>query len=270
MEPAMVLALLWVFFGVLHIGLTTAAVRGWLVSRLGELWFRLLYSIIALATFSFVIVYYAQHRHEGVPGLALGSVGAVRPILIAVIVLSIAMMVGSFATYSDSPYAMLGEGGFPPPRGLERVSRHPFFAGLVMFSIAHALLATHLVGTAFTAGIGAVALIGMAHQDRKLKARYGAAFDQYLETTSAVPFAAILVGRQRLQWREVSGFYLGAGIALAITLRAVHSSLFAHDGAPFVVGTIASLALIFVQGLAHKKAQTREQVDWPLAGERRA
>jgi uncharacterized membrane protein len=260
MEPAIVVALLWALFGAFHIGLATGSVRGRLVSRLGELGFSLLFSAFALTTASFVVVYYSQHRYEGAAGLALGTIPALRPVLVAVIVLSVAMMSGTFATYSRSPYAVLGDGEFPPPRGLERITRHPFFSGLVIFSLAHVLLATHLVGAAFVAGFGVIALVGMVHQDRKLKDRYGPAFVRYLASTSAVPFAAIIAGRQQMNWRELPAFQLAAGIMIAIALRAVHDSIFAHGGAPFLAVTVASVVLIMVQSLARRRARSKEGV----------
>ena len=260
MEPAIVVALLWTLFGVFHIGLATLRIRGCLVSRLGEVRFSLAYSAVALATVSVVIVYYSQHRSDnGAAGLALAAIPAVRSLLIALIVASVMMMVAAFATYNHSPYAILGKSKFPEPRGLERVTRHPFFVGFVIFSIAHMLLATRLIGAAFVAGFGVIALVGMVHQDRKLAARYGEAFLRHLEATSAVPFAAIIAGRQRMVWSELPVRHFAVAIALAIGLRAIHGSIFAREGGPFIAGTVVTLGVIGLQPLMRMKRRDEKQ-----------
>jgi uncharacterized membrane protein len=259
MEPAIVVALLWTLFGVIHIGLATLRIRGWLVSRLGEVGFTVAYSAVAIATASIVIVYYSHHRYDGDAGLALGAIPVMRPVLIALIVVSVMMMLAAFATYDRSPYAILGKGKFPEPRGLERITRHPFFVGLVIFAIAHVLLATRLVGAAFAAGFGVIALVGMMHQDQKLTARYGAAFVRHLEVTSALPFAAIVAGRQRMVGRELPVRHIVAAIVLAIILRAIHGSIFAHSGWPFVAFTVATLGLIGVQPIVRARQRRNER-----------
>ena len=258
MKPALVVAALWMLFGATHIGFTTARIRAWMVSRLGELGFTLAYSALALTTFALVIVYYSRHQYEGVGGLALGALPFLRPILIALIVASIGLMLGTFANYPRSPYAIMGHGKFRSPHGLQRITRHPFFCGLSIFAIAHTLLATHLVGTALAAGFAVVSMVGMMHQDRKLEVRYGAPFAHYLECTSIVPFAAIIAGRQAMNWRELPAVHLVAAIIIAVALRAIHSSIFAHDGWPFLGVLTASLLLILLQALAHQNGRQRE------------
>src|SRR5207249_624675 len=75
-------------------------------------------------------------------------------------------------------------------------------------------------------------------------ARAGKPYADYLAATSAMPFAAILAGRQRFVWRE---FPLGAfatGLAVAVALRAVHGSIFANGGV-WVIATVIGGAGIF-------------------------
>src|SRR5262249_60253032 len=95
------------------------------------------------------------------------------------------------------PYALANDAA-REPRGLERITRHPFLVGVALTAGAHALLAPHLIGTVFSAGLLALALGGAWHQDRKLLARRGHPFAAFLAATPLVPFAAIVSGRQRL------------------------------------------------------------------------
>jgi uncharacterized membrane protein len=248
MEPAITIGLLWLSFGLTHIGLATTTIRGRLVRRLGERRFVFLFSGVAAVAFTALVMSYSALRLDGAAGPALGRIAALRPILISFIVLGVVLMAGTFATYDRSPYAAIGR-SFPGPRGLERITRHPFFAGLTIFSLAHALLATRLVGCVFLVGYAVVSVLGAWHQDRKLAARLGAPFVEYLSSTSAVPFAAILAGRQRLVWSELPVSVITAGLAIALALRAIHGSLFAYGGIGFVGVVLASVVAILVATL---------------------
>src|SRR2546426_132095 len=88
-----------------------------------------------------------------------------------------------------------------------------------LFSLARVLLATRLVGAVFQAGIATVMMVGAWHQDRKLLVLRGRPYEAYLAATSAVPFVAILAGRQRLVWRELPYGALAACAAIAVSLR---------------------------------------------------
>src|SRR5207245_10926475 len=126
-------------------------------------------------------------RFDGLPGPALGRIAGVREALITLVVAGVVLMTATFAGYDETPYNGLEERRFPPPRGLERITRHPFFAGLVVFALAHALLATRLVGSVFQLGYAVVAAVGCWHQDRKRAARFGAPLAASLRATSAGP-----------------------------------------------------------------------------------
>jgi len=236
MEPALAVALLWLVFGGLHVGLATRRVRAALVARLGEVGFTAFFSVVATAFFTLLVRYYAGHRLEGSAGLALGHVTALRWALMAVIVFGVVLAMASLVTYPVSPMALF-TATVRPPRGLERVTRHPFFMGFALAALAHVPLATRLVGAVLQAGLAALAIVGAWHQDRKLAALRGRPYDDYVAQTSAVPFGAILAGRQRLVWRELPYAALALCLAAAVWLRAVHGAIFDHGGA-WVVGVV--------------------------------
>jgi uncharacterized membrane protein len=247
MEPWLGMTLCWGLFAVTHIGLTTLPVRGPLVRRLGERRFGILFSLIASCSYALAIAYYAQHRFEGAAGLGLGHVAALRWALSGLICVGVMLMAATFAGYAHSPYAVLGDGVVRSARGIERVTRHPFFVGLSLVALAHCLLATRLIGTVFAAGLVAVSLVGAWHQDRKHLARRGQPFADYLSATSMLPFGAIVSGRQRLESGEIPWNALLAGAALAAGLRWLHASLFAYGGAIVIAATIGGAAIIAVQ-----------------------
>jgi uncharacterized membrane protein len=246
MEPAVVVGALWIVFGGLHVGLATRRVRAVLVHRLGEWGFLGLFSLVASASFSLLVHVFAIHRLDGSPGLALGQTGPLRAVLIVAVIAGVVLAVGSLGTYPASAYAM-GAQRAHAPHGLERVTRHPFFAGTATVALAHALLATRLTGTVFFGGLTLLAVAGAWHQDRKLLARRGEPFARFLAATSVVPFAAIPAGRQQLVLRELPWAALTAGLPIAFGLRAVHEQIFARGGLWVIVSVVGGAAVLMLQ-----------------------
>ena len=261
MDPALTVGLLWLLFGVLHVGLATRRPRAALVARLGERGFTTLFSLIAAVMFVVVVRFYANHRLEGAPGLALGDVVALRWPLMAMIGFGIALALASLvSSYAASPMAILTH-TVRPPHGLERITRHPFFMGFALASLAHVLLATRLVGAVFQAGIATVMIVGAWHQDRKLLVLRGRPYEAYLAATSAVPFVAILAGRQRLVWRELPYGALAACAAIAVSLRVVHGAIFDHGGAWVIVATLGGAAGAGLASAWHARRRRRRLPD---------
>ncbi len=231
MTPAFVVAILWGLFAGTHIGL--AAIRERLVARIGELGFVALFYAVAAATFAALVTYYAGHRFDGAAGLALGRVLALRWLLMVLAVLGIVLSAVALSVYTRLPSALFSH-RVHRVRGIERVTRHPFFAGMALLAVAHALLAPHFVGTVFFTGLLLLATLGAWHQDRKLLRARGRAYAEYLTTTSAVPFVAIVARRQVLAWRELPMRALAGGLVLALAAARWHDALFARGGWPMV------------------------------------
>jgi uncharacterized membrane protein len=246
MAPALEMALLWLLFAGTHVGLGIRPVRTPLVARLGEFGFSLVFSAVAAATFTALVTFYASHRFEGAPGPDLGSVPVLRWMLIGAVVVGVVLAVAGVHVFPSSPMALFRDRSAPAPRGLERITRHPFFAGAALLGIAHALLATRLVGTVAFSGLALLAGAGSWHQDRKLAKQRGPAYVDYCAATSAVPFAAILGGRQRLALRELPLGALAAGLAAAFLLRARHATLLSNGGAWVIGATVGGAAVLTI------------------------
>jgi uncharacterized membrane protein len=243
MTAAASVALLWLLFGGSHIAL--AAARPRLIGRLGSVGFVALFYAVAALTFTALVRYYAMHRFDGPAGLALGQWSMVRWSLMGVALSGLALMAPSLMTYPRSPTALFDQ-PIGAVRGLERVTRHPFFAGTALFAAAHTLLASRLIGAVFFGAWTLFTIVGAWHQDRKLRARRGRAYQDYCAATSAIPFAAIVSGRQRLVWGELPWSALTVGLVLAGAVRLAHDYVLAANGLVFAAvvaigGAIAGL-----------------------------
>ena len=101
--------------------------------------------------------------------------------------------------------------------GIIRVSRHPQAVGQILWCATHLLW----IGTSFTAwacfGLIAHHLFAVWNGDRRLRNRFGDAFEALKASTSVIPFQAVLDGRQHLVLAEfLRPSQLGIAIAVGI------------------------------------------------------
>lgn len=255
MDPALPMACLVLLFVGTHIGLASRSVRASLVGRLGEGGFVALFSLVAAASFSLLVHYFANHRLEGVTGPALGDVSVLAArALEVVIVIGFVLIGASQASYSGSATEVLAK-RVRPPRGIERVSRHPFFFGLGLVALAHLLLTARLVGAVFWGGIALLTFVGARHQDAKLLKRRGEAYAEYLASTSFVPFVAVLAGRQQIVWREIPWLAAGLGLVLAGVLHLVHDHIFDFGGALVITVIVGGAAVALLQAVRRARRE---------------
>jgi uncharacterized membrane protein len=225
MSAAMTIAVLWGAFAGSHLLLSGSALRPRLVGRLGLQPFLGLYSLVALATFAALAWVFATHKHAG-PLLwtMLGPPALVRPLNYVLMCVAFALLICSVLPGSGAPSAMQAS-GHAQARGLIRITRHPMLASFALFGIAHLLVNGHLGDVLFFGGFPLFAWAGAAHQDGR-KVHEVPGYDELLRTTSFVPFAAILAGRQRFVARELPWAGLAAGVVVAIVLRQYHGQIF--------------------------------------------
>lgn len=258
MEPSISVVLLWLVFGGAHIGLATKTPRRVLVNRFGEWGFIGVFSAVAMATFALLIHYFALHRFDGAAGPGLAAIPILRWVLVGLAAFGAGVMALSLFDYPVSAYALTARRAEYAPRAIERITRHGFFAGLGLLAAAHALLATHLVGTSFFLCLLLFTWLGSVHQDAKLLAERGDVHRRYMEATSTLPFAAILAGRQQLDLRGLPVPALIAAILLPWLLRTVHDSIFDAGGAYVVAVTGIGAGIASLQAWrAQRKAAAR-------------
>src|SRR5438094_9097704 len=139
-NPVIGMAATWMLFVVSHLAPAMSGLRDFVTRRFGRIAFIVGYSVIAQALFALVPIYYATHRFEGPAGPSLGSIAVARVVLVVFVVAGVVLMVAALSPRQYfSSNAIPGASSVRPPFGLERISRHPFFAGLVLWSTAHAL-----------------------------------------------------------------------------------------------------------------------------------
>jgi uncharacterized membrane protein len=201
-------------FAIAHSG--GAALRPWAEKYIGPRLYRIVFALISLPLAVIVIIYFFNHRYDG---LQLWQVQGVPGVKAIVWVLSAI----SFLFLYPATFNLLEIAAIQKPQvhlyetGIIRITRHPQMVGQIIWCLAHTLW----LGTSFTlvTSIGLVLhhLFGVWHGDRRLSYRYGEAFEIVKQRTSIIPFVAIIDGRQSLNWREfIRPAYLGVGIFVAL------------------------------------------------------
>jgi uncharacterized membrane protein len=186
-------------FALAHSGL--AALRPWGEGKIGARFYRVLFALVSLPLATLLIVYFFNHRYDGAQ---LWMVQGLPGVKVTVWLLSAI----SFLFLYPATFNLLEIAAIQKPQvhlyetGIIRISRHPQLVGQVIWCVAHTLW----LGTTFTllTSLGLIAhhVFGVWHGDRRLKARYGDAFEKVKDRTSVIPFLAIFQGRQILQLEE--------------------------------------------------------------------
>ncbi|XP_024389087.1 15-cis-zeta-carotene isomerase, chloroplastic [Physcomitrium patens] len=205
-------------FALVHSGLAGLRASG--EKLVGERAYRVFFAGISLPLAVSAVVYFINHRYDGVQ---LWQVRTIPGVHEAVWALSFI----SFFFLYPSTFNLLEVAAVDKPKvhmwetGIMRITRHPQMVGQFIWCLAHTLW----IGSSFTLttsfGLLAHHLFGVWHGDRRLSAKYGEAFERVKERTSIIPFAAILDGRQKLPedyYKEflrvpyyvIVGFTLGA------------------------------------------------------------
>jgi len=209
MTTALTLTALLLF--VSHAVPSWPGVRPALIARLGRPGFITLHSLGSLLTLGLFIHAYRE-AGGGMPVFLPASWSA--PLAVALMPLAFLLIVARVTT-------KFGEAEAPnPPAGIYRITRFPGSTGLLLWALLHLQATGDGRRVVLFVTMAAIALFAIVKNDWVL--RRSDAGQAFRNETSALPFAAILTGRQHLVWAEI-----GWGRALA-ALAAYAAVILAH------------------------------------------
>ncbi|NQE37003.1 NnrU family protein [Microcoleus asticus] len=199
LDSHLVILGLLLVFAIAHSGLAALRPKG--EKLIGPRLYRVLFALVSLPLAVILVVYFFNHRYDGLQLWQVQGVPGVKP---AVWILSAI----SFLFLYPATFNLLEIAAVQKPQvhlyetGIIRITRHPQMVGQVIWCVAHTLW----IGTSFTlvTSIGLVLhhLFGVWHGDRRLQARFGESFETIKSRTSIIPFLAILQKRQTLDLLE--------------------------------------------------------------------
>ncbi|KAF7151957.1 hypothetical protein RHSIM_Rhsim02G0071700 [Rhododendron simsii] len=187
--------MLTLIFAAVHSGLASFRDKG--EKLIGERAFRVLFAGTSLPLAVSTVVYFINHRYDGVQLWQLQSVPGLHEVM------WLANFISFFFLY-PSTFNLLEVAAVDKPKmhlwetGIMRITRHPQMVGQVIWCLAHTIWIGNSVALAASIGLIGHHLFGVWNGDRRLAIRYGDAFETVKSRTSVFPFAAILDGRQKL------------------------------------------------------------------------
>ena len=220
MTPVVVVICLWLVFAFSHVALSSNPVRPRAVRLFGERLFQGLYSLVAFAVFVPLVLVYAGNKHAGPmlwfiePNVVLDVVTRVGN--------TIAVMLVVAGIFRPSP---TGVTGTPTrrPRGVQRITRHPLFMGIVLWALMHLLVNGYASDVAFFGGFVIFGLLGSWHQDRRQKALPDGSYAAFCEKSPFLPFTR---GGVFKGLKEIGVVPIVVGLLAAGLLRYFHAGLF--------------------------------------------
>ena len=233
-HSSIVMLILLVLFAVIHSG--GASLRQRAEARIGARAWRLLFAAASIPSAVVVIGWFLAHRYDGIRLWNLQGVPGMVPLVWIGTAISFLFLYPATYNLLEIP-AVLKPQVRLYATGIIRISRHPQAIGQILWCLTHALWigSSFMLVTCF--GLVAHHLFAVWHGDRRLKERFGEAFDDLKATTSVLPFKAVIDGRQQLDWRE---FLRPAQVGIAI---AVGVFWWAHRFIPTAAGMGRTSAL---------------------------
>jgi len=211
------------FFVGTHIGIGTTPLRTEVIDRIGEGWYRLLFSLVSIVAIVWLVMAY-----RAAPMVPLWYGGAFFNVL-AIIVMPAACLFLVTALIQPNPTA-IGQQPDPdapePARGMLRVTRHPMMWGIGLWAVTHLLANPDLGSVLFFGAFAVLAFGGAAALDHRLTRQNRPGWGILVQRTSFVPFAAIIEGRQHFVWAEIGWSRVALALGLYMLLLVAHPWLF--------------------------------------------
>ncbi|MBM2806904.1 MAG: uncharacterized protein HW419_4797 [Deltaproteobacteria bacterium] len=218
-----------IFFVGIHLLLAGTELRWQITAKIGEEAFQSIFALLSLGGIIWLCRAYGQAEY-----LELwGQVQSMR--WLALLVMLPAFFLAGLAFTSPNPTAVRGGAWLKesdPAKGIERITRHPFLWGVVLWSVTHLIYNGDLGSLVFFSSFLVLALRGPFSIDRKRKRAHGADWERFAAVTSNVPFVAIVQGRNKLSFREIGWWRIVVIAVLYAGFLHLHKSLFGVSPLP--------------------------------------
>ncbi len=187
-----------------------------LISKLGERGFAGLYSLVAIATFVWMVkVYPAASAEAPQPLWDAGRSGWV--VATVLMWLGSVLFVGSLRRNPAFPRPGKTMTKIDDPNGVYAITRHPMMWGFTLWALVHAIVNPTLASLVLSAAIAILALIGARFQDAKKETLLGPLWGDWVSKTSFIPYGRGL--------KSADGFALVTGTIVWLAASWAHQAL---------------------------------------------
>jgi uncharacterized membrane protein len=208
-----------------HVLVSSTRLRGNLREQLGERGYLILYSLVALATFAWFVVAYAQ-----APTVVLwGFQRWMAFVPICVMPIATVFLIAGYTVPNPTAVGMeRAAAADDPAPGILRITRHPIQWAIGLWAASHLVPNGDIASVIFFGSLLLLALGGTLLIDRKKRLALGSNWARLAQVTSNVPFVAILAGRTKLRLYEIGALRIVAGLLLYAVLFLAHRFITGH------------------------------------------
>lgn len=228
------LALAAIVLVVSHFGISSTALRDRLIAGIGLGPYRGIYSLIAAAAITWLVM--AYNRAPADPVLWwLGDIGA----YVSIVFVPIALLLAVAGVSGRNPTSVGRERELEdddPAIGVLRITRNPLMWGIGIWALTHVLATGELRAVILFGALAVLSLVGTVLIDLKYHRRRPPAYERFAAATSNLPFLAVIDGRQSLTRaaREIGWIRMAVTVGLYAVLLHGHTWLFGIS--PYPIG----------------------------------
>ena len=221
------LVLAALFFAGIHLGIAGTAIRDRAIGLLGKNGYMAAFAVASLIGLGWLVAAYNRAPYL----ITWGMLEWWKPIVIILMLPATLLVVFGLTTPNPTSVAQEGTLG-QPPRGIVRVTRHPFLTGVGLWALLHLIGNGDVASLVFFATWAIVALAGTVSIDAKRRRLLGAAWEPFGAQTSIVPFAAIAAGRNRVTPREIGIWRWGLALLVYALMLGGHAQVIGVSSFP--------------------------------------
>ena len=214
------LVLAALFFAGIHLGIAGTALRDRVIGSLGENGYRAAFAVASVVGLGWLVAAYNRAPYL----VTWGMLEWWKPFAIILMLPASLLVVIGLTTPNPTSVGQEGRLG-QPPRGIVRVTRHPFLTGVGLWALVHLIGSGDVASLVFFAVWAIVAFAGTASIDRKRQRLLGSAWEPFAAQTSIVPFAAIVAGRNRFSAREIGAWRWGLAVIVYLLMLGGHAQV---------------------------------------------
>jgi len=186
-------------FACVHSGM--AALRPTLEKKIPPRLYRVLFVVASFAVATPWLLFLVEHRYDGIRLFNFQH---------SVLLHGLVFLMASFAFFFLYPgafrFSEIVTINKPTQRfyteGIIRITRHPQLTGMTLWCLSHFLWIGTTFSLATSFGLIAYHLFAAWHGDKRRLKLFGDKYRQLMNTTSIIPFKAIIEGKQKLQLGE--------------------------------------------------------------------
>jgi uncharacterized membrane protein len=209
-----------IFFAGIHLGVAGTTIRDRAVAALGQNGYRVAFSIASVIGLAWLVMAYNRAPYV----FTWGMLEWWKPFAILLMLPASLLVVIGLTT--PNPTSVAQEGRLAqPPKGVVRVTRHPFLTGVGLWALVHLIGSGDVASLVFFAVWAVVAFAGTVSIDRKRERLLGSAWEPFAAQTSIVPFAAIAAGRNRFSPREIGAWRWGLAVIVYLLMLGGHAQV---------------------------------------------